>query len=404
MIRSISIENFYSIAGVQELDFSVPNNAPDTPAFLTPEAWHDARIPSVIGFFGPNASGKSTVLRALNSALRFVLHSFSLDVTASIPFFNPYRRQDWWTKPSKITVEFEGQLGPDTPRFPFRYTLHVNHENPDKFGMSAPGVSVLYEYLGYAPKGTFRRLFERHEQDCEFGQEFQITNSDPRTKVFRKNASILSTLAQFNHELSLFLLQTLATVQSNIVGIDKTNHGAETWLVFFASNKEYLDKLNKEWRRLDIGLEEMSIEMSSQGRPLAKFKHVGLDAPIFLEEESIGTRKFIGLFPMLQYVLQTGATAIIDELDTDLHPVLIPELFRWFGDKERNPHNAQLLFTAHNASLLDDLEKEQVFLTEKQIGEPTCVYAVKDIRGLRREPSLTKKYLSGELGGIPHIG
>lgn len=102
--------------------------------------------------------------------------------------------------------------------------------------------------------------------------------------------------------------------------------------------------------------------------------------------------------------METGSIAIIDEIDTDLHPILVPELFRWFNDVERNPHGAQLFFTAHNPALLDDLEKEQVFFTEKSSGQPSYVYGARDIKGLRREPSLMKKYLSGELGAVPHVG
>ncbi|KAF0096959.1 MAG: abortive infection protein, partial [Hyphomonadaceae bacterium] len=113
---------------------------------------------------------------------------------------------------------------------------------------------------------------------------------------------------------------------------------------------------------------------------------------------------FIDLFPMILSTLGNGGILLLDELDTDLHPLLIPELLYWFYDPVRNPHKAQLLFSAHNASLLDELEKEQVFFTEKPMGKATQIYGAKDIGGLRREPSLTKKYLSGELGAIPQIG
>ena len=49
-----------------------------------------------------------------------------------------------------------------------------------------------------------------------------------------------------------------------------------------------------------------------------------------------------------------------------MHPLLMPEIFRWFSDTTRNPLGAQLFFTAHNPALLDELEKEQIFLTEKE--------------------------------------
>ena len=65
---------------------------------------------------------------------------------------------------------------------------------------------------------------------------------------------------------------------------------------------------------------------------------------------------------------------------------MLPELFRWFSDPERNPYRAQLSCTAHNPELFDSLEKEQVFFTEKPSGQPSYVYGARDIKGLRREP------------------
>ena len=50
-----------------------------------------------------------------------------------------------------------------TPGAVFRYELHIGHE-PKKFGSE-----VIYESLSYAPKGKFRRIFERHRQEFAFG-------------------------------------------------------------------------------------------------------------------------------------------------------------------------------------------------------------------------------------------
>jgi AAA15 family ATPase/GTPase len=111
--------------------------------------------------------------------------------------------------------------------------------------------------------------------------------------------------------------------------------------------------LNRELRRLDIGLESMAIVQGSQGL-FTKFQHAGLDGFIVFDEESAGTKRFIEIFPRIHYALQTGGIVMIDEIDTDLHPLLLPELFRWFSDPERNPRGGQLFFTAHNPGLLED--------------------------------------------------
>jgi AAA15 family ATPase/GTPase len=397
MIHKIIIENFFSVADRQEMDFRVPANAPDLGCFRDSKAVAGQRLPLIIGLYGPNASGKSTVLRAITTTSWFVQHSFTLLPNAAIPLFNPYAHNNWWNRPTKITIEYDGQLAENTPHAVFRYELHISHE-PNKFGSD-----VNYESLSYAPHGKFRRIFERQQQKFTFGREFGITNGDSRIQSIRPNASVISTLAQLNHKLSSDFILSLRGLQSNIVGLDKAHGGLNNALTYYAQRPDYLQRLNRELSRLDLGLEEMKIHPGNTG-PIATFKHFGLDCDIVLAQESAGTRRFIEIFPFLQFVLDNGGVAVIDELDADVHPLLIPELFRWFYDKQRNPQGAQLLFTAHNPAILDELEKEQVFFSEKPSGKPTRIYGAREIKGLRREPSLMKKYLSGELGAVPHIG
>lgn len=402
MIHKIVIENFYSIADRQELDFRIPDNVPDLPCFRPSRADPKTRLPVAIGIFGPNASGKSTVLRAVVAAATFAQQSFILPVNGHIPLFQSYMRKDWWERPTIIIVEFDGQLTPEDSPALFRYELHIAYIK-DITGY-AVAKTVSYEGLFYAPKGKLKKLFERKEQEFSFGREFDISDNDPRVKSIRPNASVISTLAQLNHKLCLDFAATISGIQTNIAGFDKVPVHANQFLFFYKSNPEIFEKLNRELGRLDVGLEEMIIDEKPSSGLYAVFRHTGLDAFIFMNEESAGTRRFIEIFPRLQYILETGSLAFIDELDADLHPLLIPELFRWFGDPERNPHGAQLFFTAHNPVLLDELEKEQVLLTQKPSGKPTEIYGAWDIKGLRREPSLMKKYLSGELGAIPYIG
>jgi predicted ATPase len=395
MIHSIAIENFFSIADRQEMDFQVPANAPDLACFRDSLAVPGLRLPMVIGIYGPNASGKSTVLRTITATAIFVQHSFALQPSNAIPLFNPYAHNNWWNRPSKIIIECDGMLAGTAAAL--RYELHIGHEQ-NKFGSE-----VSYESLSYAPKGKFRRIFERHQQKFAFGREFGITNGDSRIKSIRPNASVISTLAQLNHKISSDLILWLRTLKTNIVGLDKANGGLNNALSFYGQNPDYLQRLNHELSRLDLGLEAMMIYPGNTG-PIATFKHFGLDCDIVLAQESSGTRRFIETFPLLQYALDTGGLAVIDEFDTDIHPLLIPELLRWFYNNKRNPNGAQLMFTAHNPAILIEMEKEQVFFSEKLMGEPTHIYGAKEIQGLRRTPNLMNKYLSGQLGAVPHIG
>lgn len=398
MVQKITIENFFSIADKQEIDLRVPTNSPELPCFLAAKSDPGYRLPVVAGFFGANASGKSTVLRAVTTAAWFAVYSFSLAPNTQIPLFNPYARNDWWDLPTKIAIDFDGRIAQEEPFSLFRYELHIANDK-DKFGKH-----VNYEALSYSPQGRFRRLFERNEQNFKFGNGFGISENDSRVQSIRPNASIISTLAQFNHKLSIDFISSLNGLQSNISGLDKYNSGLEHLLNYYLNNQNYLDELNYELCRLDLGLEEMKIAHGPTG-PFAIFKHNGLDCEILWVQESTGTRRFIEIFPRIKFVLNNGGIAIIDELDNDIHPFILPELLNWFYDKNINKNGAQLLFSAHNPTILDELEKEQVFFTEKPSGEPTIIYGAGEIKGLRRDGTgLMKRYLSGELGAVPHIG
>ena len=75
MLRKILIENFYSIKEAQVLDLGVPNNVPDLPGFGVNREISPVRISQVISIFGANASGKTTILRAIGF-LRWFFNQF----------------------------------------------------------------------------------------------------------------------------------------------------------------------------------------------------------------------------------------------------------------------------------------------------------------------------------------
>lgn len=78
MLYELEIENFYSVRNAQLIDLKVAANVPDLPGRFAP-LWEGSRdrAPKVVAIFGPNAAGKSTILRALSFVAWFVRDSFS---------------------------------------------------------------------------------------------------------------------------------------------------------------------------------------------------------------------------------------------------------------------------------------------------------------------------------------
>ncbi len=228
MLHKISIENFFSVAERQEVAFEVPKNAPDLDCFRVSVPDSDKRLPLIVGVYGPNASGKSTILRGITATSWFVQQSFGFEPTGSIPLFTPYACKEWEDKPSKILIEYDGRLMENEAPSLFRYELHIGHQ-ADKSGNE-----VRYEALSYAPKGKFRRIFERELQQFTFGREFGIGLTDSRIQSIRSNASVVSTLAQLNHKISSNFLLSLRSLQTNIVGMEKGIPGFSLVLAYYA--------------------------------------------------------------------------------------------------------------------------------------------------------------------------
>jgi hypothetical protein len=185
--------------------------------------------------------------------------------------------------------------------------------------------------------------------------------------------------------------------------MEKVDFAEDGIVRFYAEHPELVEALNREIERIDLGIKGMSIGSASNG-PVARFEHEGLDRLMPMQLESHGTRQFIRIFPTLFQALTTGGVAVIDELDLAIHPIVLPEILRWFYDPVRNQQNAQLWMSCHNASLLDELIKEEVYFCEKDSRGRTRLYGLQDIQSVRRNDNFYQKYLGGVYGAVPQLG
>jgi uncharacterized protein len=354
--------------------------------------------------FGANASGKSNVLKALSFLSWFVRESFRTAPESWMPYqrFNHNTARD---VPTHLGIHFAGPAdllrASDPDVIQCRYAYEVSLGGP---GKEAP--RVLSEVLKYWPPhaGRQMRLFERDEQGSVLaGKEFGLNGyRQALEKVLRPNASVISTLAQLKHPLTTVLWHTAGLIQSNIL-IEKQEVNDDVTARYYAANPGQLALLNEDIQRIDLGVRSMGVQQGPNG-PVAFFEHQGLTTPLPVHLESHGTRLFVRLFPLLNRALESGGVAVVDELDLAIHPLILPEILRWFHDTQRNPHDAQLWMTCNNASLLESLVKEEVFFCEKDDQGRTTVYSLRDIQAVRRSDNYYRKYLGGVYGAVPHLG
>ncbi|MEA2998981.1 MAG: hypothetical protein QOK17_814 [Sphingomonadales bacterium] len=400
MLYELEIENFYSIRDAQVIDLRVAANAPNLPGRFAP-LWEGSgdRAPKVVAIFGPNASGKSTVLRALSFVAWFVRESFSIAPGARLPF-EKFNSLDGRAAPTRLAISLAGladpaEAGEDARQCRYQYEVEIGSDN-----------EVVLEAMYYWPPETGRkvRLFGRDAHGKVVGSSaFGLSGfRQALEKVLRPNASVISTLAQLKHPFATSLWEAATLVFSNI--LIERSEGLEDQIVrFYADNPGLVTALNREIERIDLGIRAMKLEMGPSG-PIALFAHEGHDGLVPLMLESHGTRTFLRLYPFLLRALETGGIAVMDELDSAIHPLVLPEILRWFYDPERNPHDAQLWMTCQNASLLEDLVKEEVLFCSKTHEGRSEVYPLSAIQAVRRDDNYYRKYLGGSYGAVPQIG
>ena len=124
-----------------------------------------------------------------------------------------------------------------------------------------------------------------------------------------------------------------------------------------------------------------------------------------LSDESDGTRKLMALAPAIESALQTGGILLVDELERELHPMLMNYIIAKFQSSTSNPNGAQIVFTTHNTELmnLELLRKDQLYFADKRDKDGTSeLYSISEF-STRTTENIRKGYLVGKYGATPDI-
>jgi uncharacterized protein len=417
MLLRFEASNYRSIH--QPVEFSMIALDDDRPATRGFDLLTE-RVLTTSAIFGPNASGKSNVLEALSwlsTAVRTSLREWEVDVPCE-----PFRFGDGPTSPSSFEVDL--------------MVTNVRHS----YRLEVNSTSVLFEGLYSYPERRRRMLFERDGLDITYrrglsgrpgARELTTPTSLALSAAMRLG---VDEIAPFGRSLSD--IGSLGTRRRRtgrrfpLVGGNRSLTPSARWFEaadqasLFPSHQFDPTRSRSDalalLRFADLGIEDVVIvddspfdlddQASGSRRPLGRrpqFIHRvnGEGVAFELGDESAGTQTWFALIGPALSALQTGQILLFDEIDASLHPHLSAKLLTLFQHSGTNPLGAQLIFTTHDTSLLGHLNRDEVWLTEKDANGATSLTALAEYSGdrVRQSTNLEKGYLAGRFGGLPDL-
>ena len=407
-VRSYRDEVHFSLEGTRLAEEGVIRHLP-----VAGRARPVAVLPAA-GIFGANASGKSTLLRAMADMRDVVTGSF--------------RRGHRGTRLRRRPFVLDPEMAKSPSRFEIDLILGGVRW---RYGFAIDDSQVLREYAYHAPHGRPALVFRRDGDDLLFGPRFRSSGRALK-KLLRENALVLSVAGatgdDWLHPLfswfsdNLWLaesgnrdIRTTYTghlVQSDesrirVLGMLKAADLGIADVEMVSLDPEVKERVERATRILS-GMEDDSAGDEEFFIPdLIELMHSTSHGNVVVDrnDESQGTMVWVSLVGPVLDALDEGETLLVDELDTSLHPHLVQRIIDLFQNESTNPHCAQIIFNSHDTSILGNsderfLSRDQIWFTEKGIDGASVLYALSDFK-TRRDEALERRYLNGRYGGIP---
>lgn len=362
--------------------------------------------------YGPNASGKSTLLLALNYMRSVIAESATVIQPGQTYNVQPFKLdEDFADKPSAFELTF--MLAGVRHQYAFEMTQQrITSESLLVYRTAKPtqwfsrtlnddGETYHYEFSAYLTGP--RKLWENSTRpNALFLSTAAQLNSEQLSPVFRwiiESIVFLGAGADFDHGFTTALLATdegRATIRDFLSAADISIADVQA-----VPRKGFLQQVVLHAG----GVAHASREESEILFPIFQHTTPKGSAQFELHEESQGTQRLYGLMAPVLDILKRGRILIVDELDSSLHPLLVRRLISMFHDPSLNKNGAQLIFSTHDTSLLDRtlLRRDQIWFTEKDSDQATRVYPLTDFSP-RKQEAWERGYLAGRYGAVPFFG
>ena len=427
MLIQFSVANCLSFNEKTTLEFFAAKDRNLKEQLWMSESRYIPNILKAAFIFGPNAGGKSNLIKAFYYAKSIVLGE---------P--NPLRNR---------TIYFK--LCPDCAQKPifFEFEMLIKRKIY-RYGFEIKEGVISREWLWNINSTGEHKVYERtfdklQKNKIGYGDNYKVLQQDeyfnfvlkgtPENKLFltetiNRNIELFrdvfewfkkiviiyphSKLQSFNVLINNeFLLQEYRKLMKLCdLGIDDIN-------IEKIEADEVLNKLPSAVRdnlRMDL---PRNITLKTDERYLMNFKNGIQEAYRILishkipatetkvefkiNEESDGTNRIFDLIPVLQ-LLKEDAIVFVDELDRSLHPLISKAFIKALFTANKQ-HQGQFIVTTHDATLLDVklLRRDLIWFIRKNYKMESTLYSLQEFEQVRNDKALQKAYLAGLYGAIP---
>jgi AAA15 family ATPase/GTPase len=314
------------------------------------------------------------------------------------------------------------------------------------YGFSATKTKILTEYLYHSPKGQKATIFERKGQKFYFPVDTEKKKKEMISEAVASNQLYFAVTCTMNYQPCIAAMKWFR--ESIVFSRDYTD--IPNQIIEHAEDAGMLKAIVSAAQKADLGIQDMKFEISN--KELSKHEELPDNLPedvkgalqnlmkalssdpneaearlrvselkatslhygvsrsgekkyysLELADESDGTKHLMALAPAIEKTLSSGGTLIVDELEKEMHPLLVEYIVSRYQSKNSNKTGAQIVFTTHNTELLnmEVLRRDQVYFVDKD--KKTGASELYSITEFSPHPdeNIRKGYLVGKYGAAP---
>lgn len=372
MLKKMYLTNFMSFKERTEFDFTASKYS-----ILGGKNVSDNNVLKGALLIGPNASGKSNVLKGLSFIIKMIKGEGAS--------FSNYRC--FFSKNPITILEYEFLFNNKEVKYVIEYNTRTNSISEN---LKIDNITVLQRN---GNKGELR-----------LGDNITTDDQLDSQTLFLRTASF--NTGRFPQEPTL--RQLMDFLQNSYI-IDGYNMGATYGNAITKYAEEYgVDKINKY---LDEFNYDFVVEYGSESEGAGLKVIVGSEKkavflkrrsypiPNIIINESQGNQVFADLLPNLIRVIENPGMLIIDEFGNSLHNRLAEKVIRFFME---NAMKSQIFITSHHTNLISNsvFRPDQINLITFKDVQGSQVKRISEYKP-REAQNLEKMYLGGMFEGLP---